>query len=157
MKAYKATPRSSGPEIKFYDADKDERMGVLKEVGCADIKIVYVCVDKHDPSDPSERGNELYCVVLEELMKNAMSIAPTKDLRIVVDESWFIEKERLKKMAENISKETHRNVKSCEKGSSDKCVRIADYVVGAIRTKYENDDAEFFEIIREKISSPVNR
>ena len=59
-------------------------------------------------------------------------------------------------MAKDISIEIGKNVKSCDKVSSDKCVRIADYVAGAIRTKFENGNEELFEIIREKISTPVN-
>lgn len=156
LKAYKATPTSDGPEIKFYDANIEERIRVLREVSKANASIVYVCIDKEDPLSPSERGNDLYRIAIEELIRNAMMIAPIRDLRIVVDESRFIRQDHLKQMAKDISIEIGKNVKSCDKVSSDRCVRIADYVAGAIRTKFENGNEELFEIIREKISTPVN-
>lgn len=153
LRAYKATPSRDGPEIKFYNAKHEEHVEVLTEVACtANSDIVYVCIDKEDRSGPAERGNELYCKVLEELMSDAMSVATSKDLRIIVDESRFIKKDHLENMAKDLSKELGKNVKSCKKASSDKCVRIADYVVGAIRIKYENNDGELFTIIEKKIS-----
>ncbi len=153
LKAYKVAPTSNGPEIKFYNAEPKERINVLKEVAKAEsLSIVFVRIDKKNPSDYVERGNKLYHKTLKNLMEDSMEVCFTKDLKIYVDESRFIESNHLKQMAEDASKRTGKNVKDCKKVSSDRCVRIADYVVGAIRMKYENEDSSLFEIIEEKIS-----
>ncbi|MDR3283293.1 MAG: hypothetical protein LBS92_06805 [Candidatus Methanoplasma sp.] len=133
-------------------ARPEERVRVLAEVAGADATIVYVCIDKKDPNGPFARGNELYRMVLEGLMRDTMKASPCMDLRIVVDKSWFIDKNRLTEMAENLSKELNRNVKSCNKVSSDRCVRIADYVVGSIWARYERENDEYFDMARGRIS-----
>lgn len=150
-KAYKAAPTSNGPEVKFYNAKPKERVDVLEEVAKADGAIItYICIDKRNPRAPPERGNELYKNVLRNLMEDSMRVCPTKDIRIYVDGSRFIENNHLKQMAMDISVDVGRNVKDCKKVSNDRCTRIADYVVGAIRMKYENGNSELFEIIKEK-------
>lgn len=152
LKAYKAAPTGDGPEIKFYDANDKERVGVLKEVADADVYIVCVCFDKYDPQCPAERGNDLYGLSLRIVMEEAVKKYPANDLNISIDESRFINKRHLEMMVSEISKSTGKNIKSCKKAASGKCTRIADYVVGAIRMRYENRDDHLYEIVKEKIS-----
>ena len=152
LRAYKATPAYSGPEIKFYDAAINERLNVLTEIANANVKIIYVCVDKEKSNNRFQHNNELYRWALKETMTNAINISENKDLNIIVDESSFIKNDCLKKMAKDASEVLGKNIKKCSKTTSDKCVRIADYVAGSIWAKYERKNEKYFEIINEKIS-----
>ena len=85
-----------------------------------------------------------------------MGVAPFKDMK-VVDESRFIKIGDLRAVSEMVSLKFGKNVKRCDKvySSSDKCIHIVDYVAGAIWTKYEKNNPEFFDIIKEKYPLPV--
>jgi len=152
LSSYKAIPKHQ-TEIKFYNANRQERLKVLSEVAESDVTIVYVCIIKdrnHDASFLS--GNELYEYALNELLKKALENAPCNDVNVIVDDSRFIRIDDLRKNVIGLSKETRRNVKKVEKASSNKCVRIADYVAGSIFAKYERNDDEYYKEIEEKIS-----
>jgi len=151
LKAYKAIPTGAN-EIKFYDATRDERIRVLREIANADVKIVYVCVNKESHYKQNNDSNELYQDVLNVVIRCAQKKSTCRDINVWVDDSSFIKNDDLKNMAKEISKDVGRNVKRCSKVSSEKCVKIADYVAGSISAKYERENDEFFNIIKEKIS-----
>jgi len=141
-------------ESKFSNSSNEERIGVLTEMGDSDMQIVYVCIDKNNWREPYTHSNILYQKALETLMECAMSVADFKDMKIVVDKSRFIKIEDMRAVSKTISTKLGKNIKGCDKvlSSSNKCVQIVDYVAGAIWTKYEKNNPEFFEIIEEKIS-----
>ena len=141
-------------ESKFSNSSDEEREGVLNEITTTDTQIVCVCVDKNDYREPYRSGNILYQKALETLMKYAMNISPSKDVNIMVDKSRFIKIEDMKETARIIAEDIGKNVKRCEKVSSDseKCVQIVDYVAGAIWWEHEKKDPRFANIIRKKIS-----
>ena len=141
-------------ESKFSNSSNEERRNVLIEMADSDTQIVYVCIDKNDRGEPYTCGNILYQKALETIMEYAMSVADFKDMKIVVDKSRFIKIEDMKAVSKRISARLGKNVKGCDKvlSTSNKCVQIVDYVAGAIWTKYEKNNPEFFEIIEEKVS-----
>jgi len=141
-------------ESKFSNSSNEERMEVLAEMADSDTHIVYICIDKNDRREPYTCGNILYQKALETTMECAMSVADFKDMKIVVDNSRFIKIEDMKAVSKTISTKLGKNVKGCDKvlSTSNKCVQVVDYVAGAIWTKYEKNDPEFFEIFGEKIS-----
>jgi len=151
-KAYKATPAGYGPEIKFYESTHRERLNVLTEIAAADAQIVYVCIDKTKWDEPYRNGNELYRQALKEAIKCAMETIQIRDIDVVVDESGFIKSDELKEIGRSLSESLGKNVKRCDKVSSHKCVRIADFIAGSLWAKYERENGEYFEIIKEKIS-----
>jgi len=153
LSTYKKIPKKNY-EPKFRNSSDEERKEVLTEMTDSDTQIVYVCVDKNDWREPYRYGNILYQKALETLMECAMSVAPFKDMRMIVDESRFIKIGDLRAVSEEISAKLGKNVKRCDKvySSSDKCIQIVDYVAGAIWTKYEKGNPEFFDIIEQKIS-----
>jgi len=153
LSTYKKIPKKDY-ESKFGNSSDEERKEVLTEIIDSDTQIVYVCIDKDNWNEPYRYGNILYQKTLETLMECAMSTAPFKDMKIVVDESRSIKIGDMRAVSETISSKLGKNVKSCSKvsSSSNKCIQIVDYVAGAIWTKYEKNDSEYFDIIEEKIS-----
>lgn len=152
LSAYKKIPTRGGGRTKFYNATEKERIDVLKEVALSDIDIVYVCVDKSDHTCFIERGNNLYSSVLDELFKLSFETYPLKDLNIFIDESGFIKAKSLRIKACGIGAPFEKNIKDVKKTPSNKCIKIVDYVVGAIRMKYENEKDELYSILKDKIS-----
>ncbi len=57
-------------------------------------------------------------------------------------------------MANDLSASHDCTLKKCEKHTSNqnKCIQIADYVVGSVNRYYENDDDRFAAILSKKIS-----
>jgi len=149
--AYKAIPRD-GREIKFYDSSFEERIRVLTEVARADVKIVYLCIDKEKQDESYKSGNALYRFALEEVIRCALAESINKDVNVRIDENSFIKRKDLEEIVSTVSKEFGKNVKGCSKVSSERCVRIADYVAGSVWARYEREIREYYDIIKEKVS-----
>lgn len=90
LKTYKSIPTRGDGRTKFYNASKKERIKVLREIANSNVNIVYVCVDKKNSTCFTERGNSLYSVALDKLLKLAFEVYPYKDIEIYIDESGFI-------------------------------------------------------------------
>ena len=153
LRTYKKIPVKEY-ESKFSNSSDEEREEVLNELTTTDTKIVYVCVDKNDHTEPYRSGNTLYQKALETLMEHAMKALSSKDVNIVVDKSRFIKIDNMKETAGRIAEKIGKNVKRCDKvlSASNKCVQIVDYVAGAIWWEYEKNDSRFTDITRSKVS-----
>ena len=153
LSTYKKIPLKEY-ESKFSNSSDEEREDVLNELATTDTKIVCVCVDKNDYREPYRSGNTLYQKALETLMEHAMMVAPSKDVNIMVDKSRFIKIDSMKETAGRIAESIGVNVKRCDKvlSTSNKCVQIVDYAVGAIWWEHEKNDPRFANIVRNKIS-----
>ena len=152
LKAYKAIPTIDGKELKFYNFRDDERLSILSEIAAADVKIIYVCIDKHSSNEPYRSGKELYYHALRELMKHALESYEHQDINILVDDNRFIKTDKLTKMGMELSSDLNKNVKRCEKVFSHKCIKIADCIAGSIWRSYEREDEGCYSIIKAKIS-----
>ncbi|MDR3283294.1 MAG: DUF3800 domain-containing protein [Candidatus Methanoplasma sp.] len=143
------------PEVKFYNASEDARREALSKLSDTCASIVYVAVDKHAPGRTSY-GNELYEDTIARLMEASFKALPCKDVNVVVDGSRFITVTRLREVANASAIGTGANIKKCDKGHSESngCLRIADFVAGAIWTCYEKSDDRFIDIIRKNIRRP---
>lgn len=153
LKAYKTIPKGN-TEMKFYSVAYKDKKRVLTEVAGTNVRVVYVCVDKEKQIETYGSGNELYRRALEEVIKSALLVSQYKDVNVFVDKSRFIKNGDLKEMVNGLSQELGKNIVKCDKVSSNKCVSIADFVAGAIWTKYETGNEEFFETIKVVIRCP---
>lgn len=152
---FKAIP-TSREESKFYNSTDDEIRSVLSELSKADITIVSVEVDKYDYQSQyyGKYGNDLYRIVLSELLEMAFKCVGQHDVNVFIDRSTFMSLEDLRSIASDLSEKCGTNLKRCEKSTSgqNKCVQIADYVAGSLYTNLQNDDKKFRDIIAKKIS-----
>ena len=152
---FKAIPTSK-EESKFYNSTDDEICSVLSELSKTDVVIVSVEVDKHDYQSQyyGKHGNNLYRLVLCDLLKKAFEYVGQHDVNVFIDRSTFMNLEELRSIASDLSEKCGTNLKRCEKSTSghNKCVQIADYVAGSLYTNLQNKDGRFKGIIAEKIS-----
>ena len=57
----------------------------------SNMKVVYTVVDKNHPGDNHPvYGNELYETVLKEVISDAMSVLPCRDVNVFLDSNGFI-------------------------------------------------------------------
>ena len=70
-----------------------------------------------------------------------------------VDRSSFIKIERLREIARDEAAKAGVNLMKCDKVTSEqnKCIQLVDYVAGAARARYEDEDATI-HIIEKRIS-----
>ena len=139
---------------KWYDSDPGWKREVLQKLSECQFRTVYSVVDKRDPlSGSCAHGNSLYESVLRHVISDSFSVAPTRDVNLFVDRSRFITAERLREIAEEEAYKTGINLKKCDKVSSQSspCGRVVDYVVGAVRYRFEERE-DFLATIEKKVS-----
>ena len=121
-----------------------------------DTDIVFITVDKYDFTSPyyGMRGNKLYHSVLHDLLDLSLASVSGHDTTVFLDRSRFVSLDELQSMAKELSMLHNCALKKCEKHTShqNKCIQVADYVVGAINRYYENGDERFTSLLSEKIS-----
>ncbi len=143
-------------EPKFHNSNEFEIKKVLTAQTETDANIVSITVDKHDYNSAyyNLRGNKLYKRVLHDLLDLSLSSISGHDVIIFLDRSRFVSLEELQSMANDLSITHDCTLKKCEKHTSNqnKCIQIADYVVGSVNRYYENDDDRFATILSKKIS-----
>lgn len=143
-------------ESKFHNSSEQEIVGILSSLIATDSQIVYITVDKHDYTSPyyGMKGNKLYGAVLRDLLDRSLASISGHDTTVFVDRSRFISLGELQSMAKELSVQHRCALKKCEKHTShqNKCIQVADYVVGAINRHYENDDERFVSLLSQKIS-----
>lgn len=95
----------------------------------------------------------MYEMMLRRVISDVISLRPSNDLIIYVDRSRFIKEEDLKSIARFEASKYGANVLDCGKRDSHQtsCIQVVDFVAGATRAKYENDDPTI-SIIDYKIS-----
>ena len=155
LPAVKAIP-TGVREFKIYLASSDDVVEVLRVMAECPVNIVYVTVDKHDYKSKyyGMYGNRLYSAALQELLQSVMQTLRGHDINVFVDDSSFITLSELKFMTDVISRQSGCRVKRCEKAVShhNKCIQIADLVVGAVQRYLEYEEVSFIDTIAKKIS-----
>ena len=143
-------------ESKFHNSTEDEISSVLIALADTDASIISVTVDKYDHTSPyyGMRGNRLYYQTLYDLLDKTLSSISSHDVTIFLDRSRFISLNEFQSMAKSLSTSYGCTLIRCEKHTShqNKCIQVADYVVGTVNRYYESDDERFIWILAEKIS-----
>ena len=153
LKISKMIP-NDGKEHKWSNTDSDEREKLFTAMAECQFQVVYSQLDKNNSETNNQVfGNALYEIFIRQILADAMSVLPCRDVDITVDRCRFITLERLREIAEEEAAKANVNVKKCEKVTShqNRCVQIVDYVVGAVRANVEEGD-KTLEIIGEKVS-----
>ena len=84
-------------EIKWHNATPQMRIDILTAMSEVRFRAVYTVVDKNNPDDHHPiYGKELYERTLRQVLSDAMSIAPCRDLNIWIDKSSFISLDRFR-------------------------------------------------------------
>lgn len=145
---------NDGREHKWVNTDSDARKELLNTMSGCEFRAVYAVINKNNP-DSGKRlyGNELYELMLRQVLADAMSVLPCRDFNVFVDRSSFIKIERLREIAREEAVKAGVNLMKCDKVTSEqnKCVQLVDYVAGAARARYEDDDVSI-HMIEKRIS-----
>ena len=141
-------------EGKWYNTFPEKRIGIMEALAESNLKVVYAAVDKNHPGDNHPvYGNELYEKVLKQVISDAMSILPCRDVNVFLDSSGFVSIDRFRKIVLEQSVIHDVNPIKIDKVHSEqnKCIQLVDYVAGASRAKYERSD-DTLDIMLEKVS-----
>ncbi|MDN5357523.1 MAG: hypothetical protein PWR17_692 [Candidatus Methanomethylophilaceae archaeon] len=143
------------PEHKFYNADDEERISVVREFSQSDSVVVSAVIEKNCPqSGHCTYGNDLYRTMLRNLLELAMPHSRTRDVNIIVDGSRYIKDKDLRSMCETIASDNGFNLKKCYKGISqnEPCLKVVDFIASSIGAEYERGDKTYTDEFREKMS-----
>ena len=141
-------------ERKWYNSSKTERETILEEMSKCRFRTVYTVIDKNNPlSHKCLYGNDLYKVILRQVVSDSMEILPCKDVNVLLDRNSFITVSDFRDMVREESINHRLNPLKIDMISSDqnKCIQLVDFIAGASRAKYEIGD-QSIELISEKIS-----
>lgn len=139
--AYKLLPKDY--ERKWYDSTPDEKNEILDAMAKCQFKAVVCAINKNNPdSKQYVYGNELYAIMLRQILKDAFSVRPCNDLNVYVDSSRFITQVEVCKMILEEAQIARANVLDCGKkvSSQTPCLQLVDYIAGGTRARYEDDD-----------------
>lgn len=141
-------------ERKWHNSIPQVREEVLSAMSTLRFNAVYSVVDKNNPSDHYPiYGNDLYRKTLREVVSDAMDVLQCRDTNILLDGCRFISVSELRAICTEEAERHGINLKNADKAKSDqnKCIQLADFIVGASRAHYEYGD-QSIDIIRDKIS-----
>ena len=141
-------------EHKWSNTEPEKRKALFEVMNQCNFDAVYSVVEKRSPkSKNAVYGNRLYENTLRQVLSDAIGILPCKDFNIIVDRSSFIPIDKLRKIASEEAVSHGANLIKCEKvtSSQNKCIQLVDFVAGASRAKYEEDD-DTIDILKNKVS-----
>lgn len=140
--------------MKYYNSKDEDSIDILSSISKTNSHVMYVAVDKYDYKSKFYKmsGNNLYQSILKQLIVNISDHYRKNDAKIMIDETSQVRPESLFK----ISDECSMNVLSFKKyvSSTNKCIQIADFVAGAIFSKYEHNNDEHYRIIEKIVLCP---
>ena len=91
--------------------------------------------------------------MLSEVVSDAMSILPCKDTNVLLDSCRFVSIHKMREIVSCQASKYGINLKIVDKvnSESNKCIQLADYIAGACRSKYEQND-NTIDLIQNKVS-----
>jgi len=145
---------NKGYEVKWNNSDNHTREMVLNALSDLNFKIVYYTLDKNHPEGNKPiYGNDLYEFVLRQIIRDSMGALTCKDVNVFLDSCSFVSTDRLRQIVNEEAKLMGANPKKVSKVSSqqNKCIQLADFVVGAVRANAEYSD-ETISVLEKKVS-----
>lgn len=124
-------------ERKWYNSSPKERECVVDAMVKCQFKAAIRVIDKNNPGCRRQvYGNDLYAMMLRQVLKDAFSLRPCNDLNVYVDSSRFITQSDLCRMILDEAKLAGANVLDCGKkvSSQSSCLQLVDYVAGGARS-----------------------
>ena len=145
---------NDGREHKWVNTNPDNRRELLSTMSGCEFRAVYAVINKNNPDSGKHLyGNELYEMMLRQVLADAMCVLPCRDFNVFVDRSSFIKIERLREISREEAVKAGVNLMKCDKVTSEqnRCIQLVDYVAGAARARYEDEDSSI-HIIEKRIS-----
>lgn len=141
------------PELKFANSTHQVRQKVLKAISKRSIKISAYILDKEGrriPDTPENYGIVAGFAVSEALKKYPVIVLTFDKKYTKPKDQEEVEKTALKVVAK-VSKKGVLQLKEHADSKTNSILQMADYVAGAISFKYNLNDENYWEIIKDLI------
>lgn len=142
-------------ELKFHNSDERTRAYVLKAIAEQDVKIVVVVIDKEGRKVKDTPLN--YGIAVGATITQCLSVYPV--LNLTLDKKFTKEGQEaeflriVQETVETLAPKNKSIVFNPPKDSKeDILLQLADFVVGAMQAKYNNQESHYAGIIKAKIS-----
>jgi hypothetical protein len=153
----------SVPELKFSASSTHLRESVLRALSRLDIELWYVCLRKGEHAPELPPLDTIYGHLAGFLVE---TIARTKNRSIFLIMDRFLSKKAIERFNEGLAEKGSTAVWQFRKlpidfkiehvdSQSEPCLQAADFVAGAIFTKYERGDSKFYDIIKSRITEEI--
>ena len=98
-------------------------------------------------------GNALYEMIIRQVVSDALSVLPCRDVNVYLDRNRFISEKKFREIVTEECSKCGANLKNCclKDSQSNPCIQLVDFVAGAVFSKYEHNDRTL-EIIHDKVS-----
>ncbi len=138
-------------EVKFYYAGEQTKRQILSGIISAGFEIFVVAVDKkrRKISDTPEN----FALLAGELINEINLWQPERNLKILIDRHFQrkeYEKDFNKFLRKNVKKDLSYSIQHID-SQQNFIINLADFVAGAILAKYNKNNTQFYNIIKEAI------
>ncbi|MDI6602733.1 MAG: DUF3800 domain-containing protein [Patescibacteria group bacterium] len=138
-------------EVKFYYAGERTRKQILSGIVLANFEIFAVIIDK-------KRRNivdipENFALLVSELINEINLWQPVKSLKIIIDRHFqkkIDEKNFNKFLQKNLKRNLICSIQHVD-SQQNFIINLADFVAGAILAKYNKNNLQFYNIIKDHI------
>ncbi len=138
-------------EIKFYYAGERTKRQILSGIISAGFEIFTIIVDKKRRKIPDIPEN--FSLLVSELINEVYFWQPEKKLKIIIDRHFHrrIDEENFDNFLwKSVKKDLSYSIQHV--GSQQNfIINLADFVAGAILAKYNKNNVQFYDIIKENI------
>lgn len=141
-------------EIKFHDSEEKIRLYVLREIAKQDVKIIAIAVDKEGRkvNDTPQNYGAVVGIAIAEFLSFYPALNITLDKKFTKDEQ-VAEFLRVAQNTVQLLSPLNTSVvfNPPVDSKSESLIQLADFVAGALQTKYNQRDGHYFEVIATKI------
>lgn len=141
-------------EVKFHNSDEKTRQYILAEIAKANVEIIVLVIDKEGRTVKDSPLN--YGIAVGTTIAEFLSLYPT--LNITMDKKFasFKEETESLKVTQEVVEELAPKNKSIvfnppADSKKEPLLQLADFVVGAMNSKYNNKDSHYAEIIEKRV------
>ncbi len=141
-------------EHKWNNSTPERRAKVLRSMCDHRFRVAYVVVDKkQSKGHVPVYGNELYRMVLRQVISDAMECLPCKGVDVFLDRCSFLTSDNYRRIVYDEAERHDINPMRVNmiSSSDSRCIQLADFVAGACRSKSEYGD-DSLDILGEKVS-----
>lgn len=138
-------------EVKFYYAGEQTKRQILSGIVLAGFEIFVIVVDKKRRKIPDTPEN--FAILVSELIDEINLWQPERNLKILIDKHFHrgIEERNFNKfLQKNIKGELNYSIQHID-SRQNFIINLADFVAGAVLAKYNKNNFQFYNIIKENI------
>jgi hypothetical protein len=153
----------SVPELKFSASTDSVRERVLRMIARLDVEVWYVCLRKGSRGSNAPELDEAYGHLAGFLVE---TIARSRNRNVFMILDRFLPKKAIERFNESLAERGSMAIGRAGKlpqsliiehidSQSEPCLQAADFVAGAVFTKFERGDSRFYDSIKARITEEI--